>query len=261
MNSCTESNDANGGCQSSLAQCSDKFHSEFYVLSGKGYCGKTFFIINDIYVKMSDDIEQMFIISENKEYLNICDKLYSLEHLNSICKFIKKNKFKQIDQIDQTNQSNQAGQSNQNNQAKLLIIDKITDSKIFSNELFRNILFQRKSLNLSIIISMPNGIGIPPEIRSTIDTLLLGLETNTSQIKRIYEHYISSHFKNYTEFEKTMMLVSNQEFMKISNNIIETWYVKAHKQLKLKKISSPIIELSDHSLNQNYFEHKSKFKY
>ncbi len=227
MKTQTKPNDEIRGCYSSL-----KFVADVSLILGKRGSGKTFFVINDIYARISDEIEDIFVVSNtnttDSEYLQITNKIYSTDDIEYIIKYLSDTKRSQV--------------------KKLLIID-IQCKDIYNNLI--ELVTYHTHINLKIIMVNSTSVGIPPHLRCRIKWLLFGNESCTSEIKRNYDLF-GRQFINYDNFENHYDIIQGQEFMvlDLANTELKLKIVKAAKQLKLKKITSPEISIQDNKSNE-----------
>lgn len=225
MNQQSLTTDGVRGCYPSL-----EFSPDVTLILGKRGVGKSFFVINDIYPRISDEIEDIFVITNqsNTEYLQITDTIYSIEHLDNISKY--------LDNLEKKNVP------------KLLIIDDYTNKILQSNKLL-NLACVCQDINLKIIIINQCSAGISPHLRTRIRLVLFGNETNLNEIKRNYDIFGLNHFKDLKYFEEHYNIIQGHEFMVMDQctTNLQLNFVKASKQIKLKKIPSPKIEISEES--------------
>ncbi len=224
MNQNLETTDGVRGCYPSL-----EFEPDVSLILGKRGSGKTFFVINDIYARISDEIEDIFVIANqsDSEYLQITDTIYTIDHLDNIIKYLDNPERKSV--------------------KKLLIID--THSKdILSNNKLINIASITYSLNLKIVLVNNSSSGISPHLRANIRWVLFGNESYTCEIKRNYDLF-GGQFKNYENFTNHYDIFKGWEFMvnDLASSKLSLNFVKAGKQVKLKKICSPKIEINEES--------------
>ncbi len=224
MNQNLETTDGVRGCYPSL-----EFEPDVSLILGKRGSGKTFFVINDIYPRISDEIEDIFVISDltNTEYLQITDTVYLPEHMDNICKYLDNLERKEV--------------------KKLLIIDDHTN-KIFRSNGLLNLACVCSEINLKIVIISSCASGISPHLRSRIRWILFGNEYNTGEIKRNYDLF-GGQFINYDNFVNHYDIIKGWEFIvnDLASSKLSLNFVKAGKQLKLKKICSPKIEINEES--------------
>ncbi len=222
-------NDGIRGCYPSL-----EFVPDVSLILGKRGIGKTFFVINDIYARVLDETEDIFVIADltntNNEYLQITDKIYSLEDLEHICKHLDNPERKHV--------------------KKLLIIDVYSKEVFFNNKLI-NLSCLTYELNLKIVIVKSSSVGLSPHLRTNIKWVILGNESCTAEIKRNYDLF-GGQFKTYEYFENHYEIIQGLEFMVIDMSCTELKlnFVKAAKQLKLKKSISPNINITNKSQNE-----------
>ncbi len=225
MNQNLETTDGVRGCYPSL-----EFEPDVSLILGKRGSGKTFFVINDIYPRISDEIEDIFVISDltNTEYLQITDKIYSLEDLEHISKHIDSPERKKV--------------------KKLLIIDTYSKEVFSSNNKLIDLSYVAYGLNLKIILVKSSSVGLSPYLRNNIKWVLFGNESNTGEIKRNYDLF-GGQFKNYDNFANHYNIFKGWEFMvnDLASSKLSLNFVKAGKQVKLKKICSPKIEINEES--------------
>jgi hypothetical protein len=206
-----------------------EFVPDVSLILGKRGIGKSFFVINDIYPRVSDEIEDIFVIADltNTEYLQITDKIYSLEDLEHICRYLDSPERKHV--------------------KKLLIIDNYS-KEVFSNNKLINLSCLTYELNLKIIFVKSSSVGLSPHLRTNIKWVLFGNESCISEIKRNYDLF-GGQFKNYEYFTEHYNIIGGWEFMAVDITQNEPYinFVKAGKQVKLKKIFTPKIEISEES--------------
>ncbi len=223
MNQQELTNDGVRGCYPSL-----EFVPDVSLILGKGSSGKTFFVINDIYPRISDEIVDVFVITNpsNTDYLQITDKVYLPEHMDNICKYLDNLERKEV--------------------KKLLIIDDHTN-KIFRTNGLLNLACVCSEINLKIVIISSCASGISPHLRSRIRWVLFGNETNSNEIKRNYDIFSLNHFKDLKFFEEHYDIIKGREFMVMDQctSELKLNFVRASKQIKLKKIPSSKIEISE----------------
>ncbi len=225
MNQQQLTNDGVRGCYPSL-----EFIPDVSLILGKRNSGKTFFVINDIYPRISDEIADIFVIGNpsSTEYTQITDTIYLSEHLDSICQYLDNTERKNI--------------------PKLLIIDDYSN-KILQNHKLLNLACVCTDINLKIVIISSCISGLSPHLRSRIRWVLFGNETNSNEIKRNYDIFGQNHFKDLKFFEEHYDIIQGQEFMVMDQGTtnLQLNFVRASKQIKLKKINSPKIEFSEES--------------
>ncbi len=231
MNQNTNLNDGIGGCYPSL-----NFVPDLTLILGKRGSGKTFFVINDIFTRISDEIDDVFIISNSSiphsEYLQITDRIYSIEHLDKIHRYVT--------------------DPNRKLKNKLLIVD-VSNKDIYFNNRLIDLSSCCHHINLKMILVNSSSVGIPPHLRYNIKWILFGNESCTSEIKRNFDLF-GSKFGNYDNFENHYDIIKGWEFMVLDHGSISEKVnlkiVKSGKQLKLKCIQSPQIDTTIDKSNE-----------
>lgn len=218
MQNSNSSNGTSGDCLSL------KVNSIFSLVLGKKATGKTFFVLNDIYPRISDEIEDIFVISEptDEQYKKITNNIYSINKL---------------DQIIQSYDN-----SEKRNIKKLLIVDIPDYKSLNKSNKFSNLVSIHTHINLNIILVLQSSIGMDPITRNSIDNLYMAYEACNSEIKRNYE-YFGKTYPDLKSFADSVEYIQGQEFLHMKYPDKPAQYMRAHKQIKLKYIQS--VELDD----------------
>ncbi len=203
-----------------------KESSIFSLVLGKRATGKTFFVLNDIYPRISDEIEDIFVISEpvDEQYKKITNNIYSVNKLDQI--------IKSYDNLEKKYSK------------KLLIVDISDYRNLNKNNKFSNLVSIHTHINLNIILILQSSVGMDPITRNSINNLYMAYESSNGEIKRNYE-YFGKSYPDFKSFSDSIEYIQGQEFLHMKYPDKPAQYMRAHKQIKLKYIQSDELEDSE----------------
>jgi len=187
------------------------------LIIGSRNTGKTT-LINDMIIGIQNEVKEIHYISPSAHLQKLPYKTY-----NSIEDFDFKNYLEHISYKRNENE----GIYN----TILILNDCMLNKSIFENKSFRELIFNGKCYNITLIISMQFTLGISPEIRANFDNIFLFSEKNMTNIKRLWGHYggIFSSFNTFKEIFSNLtkkfgvMIIENRVVDKDITDLI-FWY-------------------------------------
>jgi hypothetical protein len=228
----------------SLTSTAETYLNKITLVMGGRCCGKTTFVINEIYQKIMNSIDNVFVVTNDKsnEYMKITNKTYTSKNLSDICYGLMKD----------------TGRSR-----KLLIIDDAVDTfeKI---ESFLELFYNTKHHDTTMIITCQGDNLLKPALRQQLSNCFVRANGhNISEIKRIREHYFGmiSHVeilkKVFSDLEPFCFLgVTNDELVVCTAHVSDDiTYRKIENSIVLeKKIIQDDIDATIISLTKNIEE-------
>ncbi len=246
--------DSIGGLRETLVNSDLNYeYNKHYLIIGKRSSGKTNFIINNIYSKICNQIDNIYIFTAShnyKYYEKITDLFYDIKDVNLILSdLFKECKDKKI--------------------KTLVIFDNVINNIKFykSNELME-LFYNARHNGITLIVTMEYPLGITPDLRLNFDYVIVAKEYIHSNIQRLYEHYFGFYqtlnifkeileclevyeflvlqvgYKNKVGIEKTL-INSNYKFI-ASKNMDETKRIINEKKiLEAKTIIKELNETID----------------
>jgi hypothetical protein len=94
-------------------------------------------------------------------------------------------------------------------QGILIIMDDFPfDEKMMKDPIIKQLFFNGRHFNITIVLSFQYLIAIPPEFRMNIDYLFVGRDTNKDYVFKLYKIFFEI-FENVDDFEKLFNLATN----------------------------------------------------
>lgn len=163
------------------------------VIIGKRGSGKTTLIKNIIHHFYTNNINNVVVFSpvdKIDEYYSKFLPKKNIHHnldFDLISKILKKQKLEK--------------------EKMILVLDDClcSNSKVWSqNKNINELLFNAKSYNITLFVTMQFPTGIRPELRITFDNIFLLEDNNLTNIERMHEHYCNmiSTFENFEQIFK-----------------------------------------------------------
>lgn len=219
MNQQNNISEVTDGCQTSLI----KYLNNNTILIGPRMCGKTMFIIHEIYQQIQEQINSLYVISSNEsEYNKITDKINTVDDLPDILNDIKKKR-----ELDKNHKS-------------MVIIDCLIPDNIYIRELVIN----GRCMNVTLVMSEQYPM-MTVAVRSNMDNVLLGHGYSMDVLKSLYEKYGGS-VHSFSRFVELMYATPNYSFMCADNNVVLKATNIKNNQLLIKQ--SDLISTSVHTL-------------
>jgi len=190
--------DSIGGVRETLVNSDVNFqNNKHYLIIGKRTSGKTNFIINNIYSKISNEIDNIYIFTAShnyKFYEKITDLFYDIKDLNLIlCDLFKEYKDKKT--------------------KTLVIFDNVINNIKFykSNELME-LFYNARHYEITLIATMEYPLGITPDLQLNFDYVITAQENFHSNIQRLYEDYFG-FYPTLNIFKKVLECLEVHEFL------------------------------------------------
>ena len=144
---------------------------------------------------------------------------------------------------------------NNNNKNKTIVLDDVFYDKLSFKNVFNNLFYKSKQINVNFIFTFQYPSGLTSELRNNIDYLFVSYDACLSNIKRIYDNYFNM-FPTFSSFNNTLYLLTknNWSFMMLDNT---TKLSNINDKIK-KYITHDNIQLTKKLNNINYLEKNNK---
>lgn len=190
--------DSNGGFRETLVNSDFSFtHNKQYLIIGKCGSGKTNFIINNIYSKISNEIDNIYLFTSKNNY-KYYEKITDIIHDFSYVDLILSNLFKDCES-KKTN--------------TLVILDDIININKFKSYEIKKLFYNARHYGITLIVSMQYPCGLMPELRSCFDYVITAQERFLhSYIQRLYEYYFG-FYSTLNIFKDVLKTLEDYEFL------------------------------------------------
>jgi hypothetical protein len=190
--------DSIGGLRETLVNSDVNYqYNKHYLIIGKRATGKTNFIINNIYSKISNEIDNIYIFTAShnyKYYEKITDLFYDIKDVNLVLgDLIKEYK---------------------NKKTKTLVIfdNVINNIKFYKNNELMELFYNARHYEITLIATMEYPLGITPDLRLNFDYVITAQENFHSNIQRLYEHYFG-FYQTLNIFKEVLECLKVYEFL------------------------------------------------
>lgn len=169
-------------------------HNHSYLIIGKRGTGKTTNIINNLLPNLKSD--KLFIYcnphdAQNYQHLTINNDINNEPNFEQIMDYITMEDHK--------------------NEKKILIFDDVLSNFNFSKSYnFKNLIFNHRHLNTTIIMAVQYGLNIPPDIRANMDYVFLYKDNYDNN--KLYERF-GGLFQNKEEFNQSMNKLNDYTYI------------------------------------------------
>lgn len=208
--------DSSGGLRETLINCDVNYElKKHYLIIGKRDCGKTNFIINNLYEEMCKKIENIYLFTKKenfKYYEKMTDKICDIKNIDLILTEVLKY---------------DGGSKITNN---LVIIDDISIN--FKNNTIVDLFLNARNYGTTLIVSCHYALGIPPDVRVQFDYIITAHDDNHSNIQRLYEHYYG-FYPTLKMFNEVLNCLEQYEFL-----VLQLRYKKNRVSVQKTKIQS-----------------------
>jgi len=180
---------------------------------GKRGCGKSWSVLNLLYKFSKDDNTSEFIIIAPTEKQNPFYSTFDLGKKTTIEYKYDETIFEKILATQRYDRINTVQKN------IVIVLDDCLASKgkWLKNEILKEILFNGRHHNITLIWTMQFPLGITPELRSNFDYIFLTSEDYISNLKRLYGHY-AGMFPTFESFRQVFsQLTENFGMMVIAN--------------------------------------------
>ena len=210
---------------------------------GKRGTGKSWLvrdIINNlIQTNKLSSIENVLIINLTEKYTPFYEhafpqaKILSEFNENAIEKYLE-------------NISNLNGDELNNFSGSIVLDNCVASKNLFNNEMIRELFFNSRLNHITFIITMPNGMQIPPELRCNLDYIFLFNDDFYTNQKTLYDRYCGM-FPSFDSFRNCFLQLTNDHnCMVVINNKTASSILKKIKTYKAQSFYEP-----NHNYNAN----------